>query len=69
MEHQKCYYYHLLTSCRLHAHLREVDIACMDFVEEFVRKMVEQEGVNEQMKAEDMMKWVELMNNFRNMID
>ena len=24
-------------------------------------------GVNKQMKAEDMMKWVGLMNNFRNM--
>ena len=66
MEYRKCYYYHLLTSCRLHEYLHEIDVACLDFVEEFVRKMAEQEGVNEQMKVEDMMKWVGLMNNFRN---
>ena len=67
MEHRKYYYYHLLTSCKLHEHLYEVDEACLEFIEEFVRKKAEQEGVNEQMKAEDMMKWVRLMNNFRSM--
>jgi len=67
MEHRKCYYYHLLTSCKLNEHLHEVNEACLKFVEEFVREMANQEGVNEQLKAEDMMKWVGLMNNFRGM--
>ena len=67
MEHRKYYYYHLLTKCKLHEHLHEIDVECIEFVEKFVRAMAEQDGVNEQMKAEDMMKWVGLMNNFRNM--
>ena len=67
MEHRKCYYYHLLTSCKLNEHLYEVDEACLKFVKEFVREMANQEGVNEQMKAEDMVKWMGLMNNFGGM--
>ena len=67
MEHRKCHYYHLLTNCKLHEHLHEIDVECIEFVEKFVREMAEQDGVNEQMKAEDMMEWVGLMNNFRNM--
>jgi hypothetical protein len=37
----------------------------MEYVERFVRQMAEQEGVNEQMKANKPMKWVRLMNNYR----
>ena len=46
MEHRKCYYYHLLTSCSLNDYLHEVDVACVYFVEEFVRRMAERDGVN-----------------------
>ena len=68
MDHRKCCYYHLLTSCKLNEHLHEVDVICLEFVEELVRNMAEQEGANEQMKAEDTMKWVGLMSNFRNIV-
>jgi hypothetical protein len=67
MEYRECYYYYLVTSCRLHEHLHEVDVECVEYVEWFVQQMAEQEGVDEQMKAREPMKWVGLMNNFRSM--
>ena len=65
-QHHKILYYNLLTSGKLNAHLAEIDRQAEDLFFRLVKQMAEREGVTEQLKAEDQMKWVRRMNNIRN---
>ena len=65
-EHHKILYYNLLTKGILNSHLAEVQQRASEREETLVKQMAEKAGLTEQMKAEDMMKWVRLMNNIRN---
>ena len=47
------------------SHLSEIDSAAKEQIEQMIQKMAKSEGVNEQMKAENPMRWTGLMNNFR----
>ena len=66
---QKCHKV-LLTSLRtsgtLNEYLHSVDEECEALFSRLVKQYAEREGVTEQMKADEMMKWVGLMNNIRN---
>lgn len=55
----------LRTSGKLSEYLHGIDAACEDTFSRLVKQYAEREGVTEQMKAADMMKWVGLMNNIR----
>ena len=65
---QKCHKV-LLTSLRtsgtLNEYLHIVDEDCEEMLSRLVKQYAEREGVTEQMKAAEMMKWVGLMNNIR----
>ena len=65
-EHHKILYYNLLTKGILNSHLAEVQQRASELEETLVKQMAQKAGLTEQMKAEDMMKWVRLMNNIRN---
>lgn len=65
-QHHKILYYNLLTKGTLTQHLAEVQERATDLEESLVKQMAAKAGLTEQMKAEDMMKWVGLMNNIRN---
>ena len=56
----------MMLSGKLDAHLAEIDQQAHDMMERLVTQMAAQEGVNEQLKATDQMKWVGLMNNIQN---
>ena len=56
----------LRTSGKLSEYLHSIDTACEEIFSRLVKQMAEREGVTEQMKAADMMKWVGRMNNIRN---
>ena len=58
--------YNLLTKGILNSHLAEVQQRASELEETLVKQMAQKAGLTEQMKAEDMMKWVRLMNNIRN---
>ena len=58
-------YYQLLTSGELGSHLAEIDNSANDMMELLVKQMAKAQGVTEQLKVDDMMKWVGLMNNIR----
>ena len=60
------YCYNLLTKGILNSHLAEVQQRASELEETLVKQMAQKAGLTEQMKAEDMMKWVRLMNNIRN---
>ena len=62
-DHHKTIYYDLLTSCRLHAHLADVNEEATSMYNRLVRQLSEKEGVTEQLKAKDQIEWVRRMNS------
>ena len=63
---RKPLYNALLLSGKLDDHLVEVDTQAEAMFFQLVEQLVEQEGITEQLKAENQMKWVERMNSIRN---
>ena len=68
-EHKRVLYYTLLTSGKLYEHLAEIDTSACAMAEYLIKEMAKRQGVTEQLKATDMMKWVEIMNNIRACVD
>ena len=64
-EHKRVLYFNLLTSGKLYEHLADIDTSACDMAEYLIKEMARKQGVTEQLKAEDMMRWVGLMNNIR----
>lgn len=64
--HHKVLYYNLLTSGKLHSHLADTEKQAQQLFLRLVKEYAEKEGVTEQLKATDTMKWVRKMNNIRN---
>ena len=64
-EHKPMLYDRLLLAGKLDAHLYEIDQQVREQVEQIVRQRAEAEGVNEQLKAEDELLWVGLMNQYQ----
>ena len=64
--HHKIRYTNLLTSCKLTAYLADIDEKANKMFDRLVKQFAKQEGVTEQLKAEDQMLWVRKMNNIRN---
>ena len=59
-------YNQLQTSGELVDHLKSIDKEAEEMQELLIKQMAKAQGVTEQLKADDMMKWVGLMNNIRN---
>ena len=68
-EHKRVLYYTLLTSGKLYEHLAEIDTSACAMAEYLIKEMAKRQGVTEQLKATDMIKWVEMMNNIRACVD
>lgn len=49
----------------LQKHLEETDKTAKEEIDRIVKSMAEAEGVTEQLKAENPLKWAGLMNNFK----
>jgi len=63
--HCPAFYTMLLMKCKLNEHLHEIDVSAHDRWELIIKQMMEAQGVTEQLKVEDMMKWVGMVNNIR----
>lgn len=63
--HRKVLYYNLLTSGKLHSHLTDVEEQAQDLFSRLVKEYTEKEGITEQLKATDQMKWVQKINNIQ----
>ena len=68
-QHHKILYYNLLTSGKLHSHLADVEEEAQELFFRLVKEYAEQEGVTEQLKAENQMEWVRRMNNIRERVN
>ena len=64
-QHHKILYYNLLTSGKLRSHLADVEEEAQFLFLRLVKEYAEQEGLNEQIKAENQKEWVQKMNNIR----
>ena len=64
-EHRPARYQYLLMTGELTAHLNRVDQEAREQVESLMKQMAEKQGVTEQVKMQDQMKWVCLMNNIK----
>lgn len=58
-------YDRLLLVGKLDTHLRVIDDLATEQVNRMVADMAAKEGIDEQLKDADQMRWVGLMNNFR----
>ncbi len=68
-QHHKILYCNLLTSGKIHSHLTDVEQEAQTLFLRLVKEYAEQEGLTEQMKAENQMEWVQRMNNIRERVN
>ena len=68
-QHHKILYCNLLTSGKLYSHLADVEDEAQTLFLRLVKKYAGKEGVTEQLKAENPMKWVRMMNNIRERVN
>ena len=64
-EHRPVLWNSLLLSERLYPHLREIDEAANNRLEQMMPEMMKAAGATESLKASDPMKWVQTMNSLK----
>lgn len=65
-QNHKVLYYNLLTSGKLNSYLADVENQAQHLFSRLVKDLAEKEKVTEKLKANDMILWVQKMNNIRN---
>ena len=65
-QNHKVLYYNLLTSGKLNSYLTDIEQQAQNLFSRLVKDLAEKENVTEELKATDMMLWVQKMNNIRN---
>ena len=64
-EHRSAMYQYLLLTGKLNEHLNQTDQEARKQVEMLMEQMAEKQGVTEELKLRNQMKWVGLMNNIK----
>ena len=64
-EHRSARYQYMLLTGKLNEHLNQIDQEAREQVEMLMEQMTEKQGVTEELKAQDQMEWVRLMNNIK----
>ena len=64
-EHRSARYQYLLLTGKLNEHLNQTDQEAREQVEMLMEQMAEKQGVTEELKAQDQMERVRLMNNIK----
>lgn len=59
----------MLMEGTLNPHLEEIDRQAQEMEQHLISQLAQQEGITEQLKAENQMDWVAQMNNIRNRAD
>ena len=65
-EKHKLMYYNLLTQGKLNSYFHDVDVRAKEMYDTLIKQLAENEGITEQLKAENQMLWVQRMNNIAN---
>ena len=64
-EYRSARYQYMLLTGKLNEHLNQIDQKVREQVETLMEQMTEKQGVTEELKAQDQMEWVRLMNNIK----
>ena len=64
-EYRSARYQYMLLTGKLNEHLNQIDQEAREQVEMLMKQMAEKKGVTEELKVQDQMKWVRLMNNIK----
>ena len=64
-EHQKVHYSLMLMNGTLRNHLHDVDEQATEILRQTTQSFAAADGCNEELKLNDQIKWVGLMNNYR----
>lgn len=64
-EHKRAFYTTLLTSGKLNSYLVDIDEQAQERFKRLIEDMKQSQGITEQLKAENALKWVGQMNNIR----
>lgn len=64
--HRKVLYYNLLTSGKLHSHLADTEDQAQQLFSRLVKQYAKKEDVTEELKATDMMLWVQKKSSSKN---
>ena len=64
-KHSKVFYNKMQRENKLYDYLLQLDRDAEDTFNRLVKQTAEREGITEQLKADNQMKWVRLMNNIR----
>lgn len=68
-KHREALYTIMLMEGTLNPHLEDVDRQAQEMEQQLISQLAQQEGVTEQLKAENQMEWVARMNSIRNRAD
>lgn len=64
-KHRKGYHTTLLMEGTLNQRLCEIDVEANKMLETIIRRLADERGIDEDLKARDMLRWVAEMNNIK----
>ena len=64
-QHRRGRYTTLLTEDKLNARLHEIDVEANEMLETIIPRLAAERGIDEDLKARDMLRWVTEMNNIK----
>ena len=64
-QHRRGRYTTLLTEGKLNARLHEIDLEANELIESIIPRLAAERGIDENLKARDMLRWVAEMNNIK----
>ena len=64
-QHRKGRYNSLLVKARLNTYLHEIDVQAHLMLDDIIANLARERGIDEELKATDMLKWVAEMNNIK----
>ncbi|MBR0413727.1 MAG: TnpV protein [Clostridia bacterium] len=67
-ENHKPYYTSLKMQCKLDSHLGEIQTRATEMESRLMKQMAKKEGLTEALKAQNMMAWVQGMNNLKSRV-
>ena len=64
-EHRRGRYTTLLSECRLNEYLHKIDLEANKMLETIIPRLAVERGIDEDLKAHDMLRWIAEMNNIK----
>ena len=64
-EHRKGRYTTIITECRLNEYLYKIDLEANEMLETIIPRLAAERGIDENLKARDMLRWVAEMNSIK----